>query len=508
MHIDPHTPVIIGVGQAGDRIDTPDYRAWSSVDLGSAATRAALDDTGAPATVAECVDVIAAVREMENMPHVPSPLGRSDNYPRSVARRVGMTPERALLEVVGGQSPQSLVTEHAEAIAAGEARCVLVVGAEATSTARYFADRDDRPDFGEEVGGQLDDRGPRFEDFIDMTMIRHRLTSMPVAYALPENARRRRLGATVDEHRRAMGRLFAPFTEVAAANPFAASPVVRAVDELATITDANRVIAQPYPRLVVARDLVNVGSAIILTSVANASSMGIPRDRWVFLHGHTDLHEQALLARADIGASPAAAIATSGALDMAGAGVDDLATVDLYSCFPIPVFNVCDALGFDADAPTGLTVTGGLPFFGGPGHNYSSHAIVETVERLRARPGAFGLVVANGGIMSKTSVGVYSTTPAGWVPRADRRLQSRVDAEKSLSVAEFFTGPATLETYTVDHTKRGPIGVVVATTHDDHTRVAALSSDDALLAALESGDPFGAEVMIEAGEGANSARLV
>ena len=64
MHIDPHTPVIIGVGQAGDRIDTPDYRAWSSVDLGSAATRAALDDTGAPATVAECVDVIAAVREL------------------------------------------------------------------------------------------------------------------------------------------------------------------------------------------------------------------------------------------------------------------------------------------------------------------------------------------------------------------------------------------------------------------------------------------------------------
>ncbi|OBC16954.1 acetyl-CoA acetyltransferase [Gordonia sp. 852002-50816_SCH5313054-c] len=507
MRIDPTTPVVIGVGQSGDRIDTPDYQAWSSIDLGAAATRNALADTGVASVVAEAIDVIAAVREMENMPHVPSPLGRSNNYPRSVARRVGLAPERVLIEVVGGQSPQSLVTEHAEAIARGSADCVLIVGAEATSTARHFADRDDRPDFGEEIDGQLDDRGPHFEDFIDMTMVRHRLTSMPVAYAFAENARRNSLGVSVDDHRRAMGRLFAPFTEVAAANPFAASPVIRSADELATITDANRVIAQPYPRLVVARDLVNVGSAIILTSAANAAKMGVPRENWVFLHGHTDLREHALLARADLGTSPAAAVATSGALEMAGIGVDDLATVDLYSCFPIPVFNVCDALGFDVDAPIGLTVTGGLPFFGGPGHNYSSHAIVETVERLRRQPDAFGLVVANGGIMSKTSVGVYSTTPANWTPRSDRALQAGLDDTAPRPVAEFFTGSATLDTYTVDHGKRGPVGVVVATTHDDDTRVAALTSDDALLALLETGDPFGVELTIEATEGANSARL-
>ena len=152
-------------------------------------------------------------------------------------------------------------------------------------------------------------------------------------------------------------------------------------------------------------------------------------------------------------------------------------------------------------------MTGGLPFFGGPGHNYSSHAIVETVERLRRQPDAFGLVVANGGIMSKTSVGVYSTTPTTWTPRSDRALQARIDETAPLPVAEFFTGSATLDTYTVDHGKRGPVGVVVATTHDDHTRVAALTSDDALLALLETGDPFGVELTIEATEGANSARL-
>ena len=64
---------------------------------------------------------------------------------------------------------------------------------------------------------------------------------------------------------------------------------------------------------------------------------------------------------------------------MAGIGVDDVATFDLYSCFPFPVFVICEALGLAADDPRGLTLTGGLPYFGGPGNSYSLHGIAETV---------------------------------------------------------------------------------------------------------------------------------
>ena len=77
------------------------------------------------------------------------------------------------------------------------------------------------------------------------------------------------------------------------------------------------------------------------------------------------------------------------------------------------------------DDPRGLTVTGGLPFFGGAGNNYSMHAIAETVQRARANPGSYGFVGANGGIMSKYSVGVYSTTPAAWRPDRQRRAAGR-----------------------------------------------------------------------------------
>ena len=98
--------------------------------------------------------------------------------------------------------------------------------------------------------------------------------------------------------------------------------------------------------------------------------------------------------------------ATEEALRVADIGIDEVATFDLYSCFPIAVFNVCDGMGLSADDPRGLTLTGGLPYFGGAGNNYSMHAIAETVRVMRDRPGLHGLVGANGGTLSKYSVGI------------------------------------------------------------------------------------------------------
>ena len=219
-----------------------------------------------------------------------------------------------------------------------------------------------------------------------------------------------------------MGELFAPFSKIAAGNPFAAAPVERTVDELITVTERNRMIAEPYPRLMVARDQVNQGAAALLMSVGAARRLKVPEENWVYLHGHADLEEQPLLERPDLGHAPSAVLAVREALAMAGIGVDDVATFDLYSCFPVPVFNICDGMGIAPDDPRGLTLTGGLPFFGGAGNNYSMHAVAETVTQMRSAPGQFGLVGANGGLLSKYSVGIYSTTPTGWQPDRSRAV--------------------------------------------------------------------------------------
>ena len=442
MTVDPRTPVIVGVGQSAENIDEPGYRGMSAVELATAAARAAFYDCGADVeAVARAIDTVAGVRQFEISGPGPAPLGRSTNYPRSVARRLGAEPARAILEPVGGQGPQRLVTEFAAAIAAGESEVALVFGSDAISTERYCAERDDKPDFSEVVDGQLEDRGDGYEHFIDKYIVSHGLFGAPAQYGLMENARRARLGLSVAEYRQRMGELFAPFTKVAAKNLFSASPVERSVEELITVTDSNRMICDPYPRLMVARDQVNQGAAALLMSVAAARRLGVPEQKWVYLRGHADMVEQPLLERVDLGSSPAALMAVREALAVAGIGLDDVATFDLYSCFPVPVFNICDGLGLATDDPRGLTTTGGLPFFGDPGNNYSMHAVAETVAEMRYRPGQFGLVGANGGIMSKYSVGVYSTEPADWAPDRSAALQDEVAGFAKVPVTVAADGP-------------------------------------------------------------------
>jgi acetyl-CoA C-acetyltransferase len=498
------TPVIVGVGQASEQLDDDRYLALSPVDLAAAAAREALADTGvSPGRVAEVIDTVAGVRQFEiSLPGAPVLLGRSDNFPRSVAGRLGADPRRAILEVVGGQAPQKLVTELAREIAAGTTEVALVFGSEAISTAEHFAKQpeDRRPDWTEHAEGSLEDRGPGLEGLISMPLVVHGLYDTISQYALFENARRARLKLTRQEYAESMGRLFEPFTEVASRNPHSAAPQRRGAAELVTPSARNRIIADPYTKFVVAREKVNQAAAVLVMSTEKACELGIPEEKWVYPAGHADLREREVLDRPDLSASPATAAAIGHALEVAGVSPSEVTWFDLYSCYPIAVFVAAEALGVERD----LTLTGGLPFFGGAGNNYSMHGIAEVVERTRREPGSYGFVGANGGLLSKYSAGVYTTTPTPW--RADRsaELQRALDAGPGTEVTEKPDGPATIETWTVKHGRDGArTGIVVGRLDDDGRRFVARAADDEALALLETEEPVGARVVVRSGEDGN-----
>jgi acetyl-CoA C-acetyltransferase len=383
----------------------------------------------------------------------------------------------------------------------------MIMGSEPGSTARYFANRDDKPDFTEHVEGQLEDRGHQIFSYIDEYTIQHGLTGAPVQYGLMENARRSRLGLNVAEYRLKMAELFAPFSKVAAKNPFSSSPVERSVEEILTVTDDNRMICDPYPRLLVARDTVNQGAAAVLMSVEAARRLGVPEEKWVYLHGHADMIEQAMLDRVDLGAGPASVMAANEALRVAEVGVDDIATFDLYSCFPFPVFVICEALGLDGDDPRGLTLTGGLPYFGGPGNSYSVHGIAETVIQMRDRPGKFGFVGANGGILSKYSVGIYSTEPVEWRTDRSAELKEQIAALPKVAVTKEPDGAATIETYSVRYDWPIRTGIIVGRLDSDGSRFMATTDDEDLVALMSDGDPLGANISVWSTENGNRASL-
>jgi acetyl-CoA C-acetyltransferase len=492
--VDDRTPVIIGVGEASERIDAPDYRALSPADLAGLACKAALEDAKAKSLLAPAIDVMAAIRQFEiSGPRAVAPFGKSNNLPRAVAKRIGANPKRAILEPVGGQGPQHLVNEFFHAIAHGQMDVALIFGAEAISTVRHLTSKGETRDWSETVDGDLEDRGFGFEGLMSADLATHGAQTPIQLYAMFENARRAESKLDRGGYALEMGKLFAPFTRVAAENPHAMSQEVFSAEDLATVTPRNRLVADPFPRRMVARDQANQGAAVLMTSVGKARALGVPEERWIYLHGGADAKERAPLDRNNMAAYPAAGLASRRALDVAGIKAADIGAFDFYSCFPIAVFDVRDELGVPANDPRPLTVTGGLPFFGGAGNNYSMHAIASMIRHLRAHPGTYGFVGANGGFLSKYSVGVYSTKPAAWTDFSSADLQKQIDGWQSPTVAAEEESDGRVETYTIDYGREAPRAIVVCRTSNG-ARFVAMSDDAAIVRQMIKAEPLGAAI--------------
>lgn len=462
-----NTPVVIGVGQASERLNAPGYRQLSPVDLAAQAASAACDDALSLPALAPAIDAIFAVRTVADSVAAPmraqmAPFGSPENVPASVAKRLGATPRLMVYSPACGDEPQKLLSEACERLHSGELEMALVCGGEAISTQRAAQAAKQALDWSEPSDATLENRNWNLGTLRTRHMNDHKMIMPTTVYAMLENARRKRLGLSRDAYAHEMGRLMSPFSSVAAANPHAAGhKKVWAAEEIATIGADNRMIADPHPISVVARDQVNLGAAVLLTTVGTARKLGIAESKWVYLHGYSSVEERAVLERERLDQSVAMDLAYRHALGEAGVDISQIRYIDIYSCFPIAVFSATDALALDAQDPRGLTVTGGLPFFGGPGNNYSMHAIAEVVARLRADPGSFGLVGANGGFLSTHAVGVYSTTPRAWKTCDSRDIQARVNQLPAPSFSREPEGWATVETYTVLYGKEGPTDVVV-----------------------------------------------
>jgi acetyl-CoA C-acetyltransferase len=185
------------------------------------------------------------------------------------------------------------------------------------------------------------------------------------------------------------------------------------------------------------------------------------------------------------------------ALRTAGATVDDVVYLDLYSCFASSLHFATDALGIDPtqDARP-LTVTGGLPYHGGPGSGYMTHAIATMVDRLRADPGTLGMVSGVGMHMTKHVFGVYSTEPGSLTPPDEAAARQRADAAgRPCAIVDEYEGDAVVATYSVVHGRDGePEWGLLVCDVGDGARAYARADDPARLRAAEESELVGATV--------------
>lgn len=456
-------PVIVGVGQATERSEVT-----SAIAMAERAARSAIEEAPHLRQRIERITVVAISFSRS----VPEPA-------QELATRLGIEGATCELSSHGGNAPQYLVSRAAADIAAGRLRATLIAGAEATRSLR-LAEPDvnflDLANANVEVEKGGNTIGPTLEGILGKAEIRAGLSAPSTVYPMFESVLGKRAGRSHAQQRAVIAPLMARFTEVAAQNPYAWFPKAQSAAEIAEVGGANRLISEPYNRSMNSFPNVDQGAALLLTNLAIARELGL---ECVFPWAGAAARELPPAARPDLGTSAAMTSTSQAVLAASGISADDCAHIDLYSCFPVAVEVAAAGLGIDPAGDRELTVTGGLPYFGGPGNNYSTHAIASLVGRIR-ETGELGLVSANGGYMSKHAAGVYGGSPPekGFVVADLSEAQARID-ESALPVVLEAEGAATVEAATVSYGRDGSVTAApVIATLDSGERVAARVAPD------------------------------
>jgi len=473
--LDPRTPVLVGCGQVKQRCDDP-REAREPLALMALAAERAADDAGAR-------DLLRALDSIR----VPHGLWRYANPAALLRERFGCPGAETASGPIAGSTVQRMLSHAAREIAAGRRDAVLLVAAEAERTKRRAKASGTRLEWTVQEGPPPDETFPsRSKDGGFGAWERRFRPHPPQAFALFENALRAHRGEGVEAHRARIAGLWSRFSRVAADNPYAWIREAKSPEEIATPTEVNRLVAFPYTKFLVANMVVDLAAALIVCSVETARRHGVPEHRWVFPHAATDVFETTPVGvRATLHDQAAIRAAGRRVLELAGALPEELAHVDLYSCFPAAVQIAAAEVGLSEDRD--LTVTGGLTFAGGPFNSYVAHAIATLMGRLRADPGSLGLASGIGGYMSTHAWGIYSTAP----PAGGFRYEDVTDRASSPTVVwdPEYSGEVIVEAFThLPAPNAGEDGeddrLLAACRIDADRRTWATTDDPALLGAM------------------------
>jgi len=498
-------PVLVGAAQITQRKGADPVA--DPLGLMIQASRLALADTGSVAPV-RLIDTVCVVNSFSR---------DDEKVPEMLGRALGIAPREAVYSLIGGNTPQMVVNRYSRDIAAGRKQGVLIAGAEAiyamVRAARGKASLD-WPDnitwrqvrqaglpvnfdtllrLGcEHEARRLCEAGRMYLEPVNLAEDAFDLFMPQFMYPFFETALRAQAGRTPEEHRSWLGARCERQARIAAQNPHAwrRKPVV--AGEIAEVTAENRYVVYPYTVRMMANINVDQAAAVILTSDAVADECGVDPAHRVYPMGGAEFSNIRHVSRRPcLYDSPAVTEASRLALGQAGLTLNDIGVFDLYSCFPSAVEIARRAVGIPEDDGRDLSVTGGLPYFGGPGNNYTLHAIASVADHIRRDRRLKAMVTANGWYNSKHAVGIYGAEPPfhPWEDRDDEPIQRAIDAQALPDPVDRVAGvgPLSIEAYMICHGPEGrpERGTVIGRLPDGRRALADIDADGQGLLRLE-----------------------
>lgn len=478
-----YVPILIGAAQYTQPKDT--HSPLDPLGMMAHACADAFDDAGGSG-LREIIDTLYVVNLFQ-WPY--------RDAPGMLSRALGITPSRSVYLPIGGNTPQMLVNRAARDLACGQSRAVLFTGAEAIYSLR-------RALKGDVVLDWPPSEPPERIDGADLPGVNvleaaYDLYMPSYVYPLFETALRAAARRSPDEHRLYMASLWERLSNVASANPYAWNRDALSAEKIAAVDRGNRYIGYPYTRSMNANINVDQSAAIIMTTEETAGTLGISPAKWVYPLGGADLNDiWNFSKRPRLDRSPAIRNASQIALEQAGLMLEDIDVFDLYSCFPSAVEIAMEEIGIAPDDPRQLSVTGGLAYFGGPGNNYSMHAIAGVVEKIRRDRSVMAMVTANGWYITKHSIGIYGgKAPENhWAMRDDSSVQKSIDEQALGEPVEKAQGTLKVEAYVIRHGRDGKPekGTVLGRLNDGARALAHIDASAEALLRMEETELVGA----------------
>ena len=504
--VEKNTAVIVGIG---DYVDKSKEDGLNLQELLAKASSLAIQDSGIK-DLNYHIDYVGVVRfSVDFLTASNQSNFQYSNFPRTLGNKLDISAKEEVYAPMGGNSPQVLLDDALTKISAGEVDCALLSGGEALQTMIARLKSGLSLDWLDEPGGNPEMIGNNSIGFSEHEKL-HGMDLPTNVYPLFANALRGQENKTAKTHLKESSELFSEFSKVAANNPLSWFPTYRSSREISEVTPENRMIGFPYTKYLNSIIRVNMSSAFILMSQKKADELSIPISKRIYVHGCSILDDiWNVTERPNFHSSPAINKCVNQTLDKAEISLSDIKYFDLYSCFPSAVQIAKKELNIPQEKKD-LTVTGGLPYFGGPGNSYTMFSTTEMVRRLRNDPKSFGLLTANSWFITKHAAVIMSSKPSGPYEKIKNSVEQKKINQKAITnFTENPEGNGKIDTYTVINGRKGPeFALIIGTLENGWRFVANSEKDNFLLEKMMKEEMLEAKVSVSKKEGKNIFNLI
>ena len=304
-----------------------------------------------------------------------------------------------------GVLQQNLINEACQKIETGEINASIILGGEARfkqlraviEKKEYFETKlDENPDF--YIKAKEDLYGD--EELAE-------LGAMAVGYyATMETAIRKNDGEGIEEHQNNIALMYEEFSKIASENKDGWLNHPYAKEDILETSKKNKMLAYPYNKLHCTSWNVNQSAAIIICSEELANELEIDNKKRVYpISSSENNHMIAIQQRPKLYESLGMTYAANSINKMIERLDIKLDAYDLYSCFPAAIKMFTKSLELDSEIPK--TVTGSMPYAGGPLNSFVIHSTVKMIQKIRSLEVEYGLITGVSGMMTKQSFCVW-----------------------------------------------------------------------------------------------------